>query len=430
MPWPERSLVSIRQEFVLRAVASEQPFAELCREFGVSRKTGYKWLRRFRSKGLAGLVDESRRPTRSPMRISAEMVVELVHLKQTHRNWGAKKLWVLLARKHNADELPSLSTINRVLYHSGLVLRRRRYRPGSRGLPIRRPAVEVKGPNDLWTVDFKGWWRTTDGERCEPLTVRDAYSRFVLALRILPRTTTKHVRKAFEELFDQFGLPRAIQSDNGPPFASVRSLGGITELSAWWLALGIEVVRSRPGKPTDNGGHERVHADIRVEIQGNAARSIRAQQVVCDDWRTEFNYVRPHEAIGMKTPAELYQPSPRRPAGRIIVGGYPEDCDLLTVSNRGTIRTRDWLVYVSLALRNYRVGLRRTVEGYREVYFFDRLLGRFVPGRDPTVLPAVSRDPDEELPETRDSCHPRRSPTASPKQTRGAARKVTTAKGR
>jgi transposase InsO family protein len=397
MPWRERSLVNIRQEFVLRAQTGEWTIAELCRQFDVSRKTGYKWLRRFQANGTAGLVDQSRRPRSNSLRVSAEVVTAIVRLKHKHKNWGAKKLWVVLSRSYNAPELPSMSSINRVLYSSGLVRKRRRYRQQSMGIPL-RPRVEVHGPNDLWTADFKGWWRAGDGERCEPLTVRDAHSRFVLELRVLSSIRERYVRPVFEELFEKYGVPKAIQTDNGPPFAS-RGLAGLTRLSAWWLSLGIDVVRSRPGKPTDNGGHERMHADVRIDIEAEAARSRRAQQLACDEWRTEFNHIRPHEALGMKVPADLYRPSSRRP-GRIIVGGYPDDCQVRNLDNNGMIRDgrKRAGVYVSLAVRGYQVGLQPREDGRIYVWFFDRLLGSYDPEGDlsvqpvPVLLPESSKE--------------------------------------
>jgi putative transposase len=293
--------VSVRQNFVLRALSGEVPVAELCREFGVSRKTGYKWLKRFKEKGVSGLVSRPRRPRGNRLAITADMATKIVALKQKHPRWGAKKIWVLLVREHQVDDVPSVSTINRVLHVSGLVKKKRRYRPTSPGLP-QRPAVSVEAPNDLWTVDFKGWWRAGNGERCDPLTIRDAFSRYVLDLRLLRKTNTEAVRPVFERLFETYGVPKAIQSDNGPPFAS-RGLGGLSALSAWWVSLGIDVVRSRPGKPTDNGGHERMHADISVDIQADAAFSLALQQHACDAWRDEFNLIRPHEGLGMKTRA-------------------------------------------------------------------------------------------------------------------------------
>lgn len=380
--------MSIKNEFILRAITREQTISELCRQYGISRKTAYKWLRRFRKEGMAGLVDQSKRPKSSPLRVKPEIVLEVVRLKQKHRSWGPKKLVVLLAKSGvPLEDLPSRSSMCRILYSSGLVKRRRRYRiDPARGLPG-RPCVVVDAPNDLWTVDFKGWWRTRDRVRCDPITVRDAFSRFVLELRIMRKTDETRVRPVFEKLFELYGLPKTIQSDNGPPFASMRGLAGLTKLSAWWISLGIEVVRSRPGKPTDNGAHERVHADIRIDIQANVARTWRAQQRACDDWRTEFNHVRPHEAIAMKTPAEIYHPSSRRP-GAIVIGGYPENCELKVVQARGHFHFKPrQRVYVSHALIGYSVGVETQLDHYR-VWFFNRLLGTFRDGDD-TITPLI-----------------------------------------
>lgn len=386
--------MSVRKDFILLALAGNTPKAELCRQFGVSRKTGYKWLKRFKEKGTTGLVDQSRKPRSNGAAISSDTVMRIVKLKNKHPTWGAKKLLVLLLReRRDGEPIPSVSTINRVLYHSGLVTKRRRYRKASAGLP-ERPQVTVLGPNDLWTVDFKGWWKAGDGTRCEPLTVRDAYSRFVLELRLLPSTKTSHVRRVFEELFKRWGLPKAIQSDNGPPFASVRAIGGLTQLSAWWLSLGIEVVRSRPGTPTDNGAHERMHADVSVEIQAEAAQTRKLQQVACDEWRAEFNHVRPHEALGMKTPGEVYKASSRQLA-TAPVARYVGGMKLVRVGKSGHIPTRDRavfarrghaaLLYLGSALATYQVGLDAREDGYTYVWFFDRLLGRYKRSTAPTL---------------------------------------------
>jgi transposase InsO family protein len=379
--------MSIKQEFVLRAIARDDNISALCRQYGISRKTAYKWLRRFRKHGMAGLVDRSKRPKSSPLTVKPEIVLEVVRLKQKHRTWGPKKLAVLLAKSGvPLEDVPSRSSMCRILYASGLVKRRRRHRITSGGLPV-RPSVAVEAPNDLWTVDFKGWWRTRDGVRCDPLTVRDAFSRFVLELRIMRHTGDQHVRPVFEKLFDLYGLPKVIQSDNGPPFASRTALAGLSKLSAWWISLGIEVVRSRLGTPTDNAGHERMHADIRVEIQEHAARTWRAQQRACDDWRTEFNHVRPHEALSMKTPADIYRPSSRR-RGVVVIGGYPDDCELRKVRHRGDFRMGNgWRVYATGALARLYVGVQPQVDHYK-VWFYNRLIGTFRDGDD-SVTPVT-----------------------------------------
>jgi len=374
MPWIERLTVSLRKELVLKVLAREVTVAEVCREFGVSRKTAYKWIARFRDQGLAGLVDESRRPDASPLQVSSETTLDVIELRRVHPTWGPKKLQALLAKRLAGDKLPSARSVARILERSSLTVRRR-YRPLSKGLSMGAPRLDVSAPNDAWTVDFKGWWQTEDGARCEPLTIRDAHSRMVLALQILKHTQTKEVRDVFVELFTKYGIPRAILSDNGSPFASVRALGGLTKLSAWWVACGIDVVRSRPGCPQDNGAHERMHADVRREIQSKGASTLVQQQAICDDWRAEFNHVRPHEALGMKTPAEVYGPT-ATVLTTIMTSGFVVNGALAVVVNRGGIaKYEDKRVYVSTALAGYSVGVRRIDSARAEVWFFRRLLG-------------------------------------------------------
>jgi transposase-like protein len=204
--------MSLRKDFVLRAVSGNEQMAALCREFGISRKTGYKWLKRFRQQGTSGLVDESRCPDSSPLATSAEIAMQIIQLRKERPTWGARKLWRILGRSLPSEHVPTPRTIQRVLDRGGLV-KKRRYRRGPPGRPVHAPAVEVKAPNDLWTVDFKGWWRARDGAKCEPLTVRDAFSRFVFALRLLPRNETYEVQQVFLELFDRHGLARGSSPD-------------------------------------------------------------------------------------------------------------------------------------------------------------------------------------------------------------------------
>ena len=383
MPWPERSIVSLRKEFVLRALGKESTFSALCRQYGVSRKTGYKWLRRFKAEGVVGLVSESRRPKTSPTEMTEAMKAEIVRLRQAHPSWGGKKLRMLLL-KSRGESAPSVRTIERVMREFGLI-RARRWRARSVAVPSGAPSVVVEGPNNLWTVDFKGWWHTTDGERCDPLTVRDAHSRFVLALRALPKAGMSSVRPVFEDLFRRYGLPKAIQSDNGPPFAYVLSLGGLSTLSAWWVALGIHVVRSRPGCPQDNGGHERMHVDVCLDLQSRPGASLLAQQGRFDEWVAEFNHVRPHEALAMRTPAELYRPSDRK-LPTLVVPTYPKDWYPHTVDSTGKIIHRRWSVYLSKVLSRYIVAVEERATDCR-VWFCNLRLGSYVHRVDKKVSP-------------------------------------------
>jgi transposase InsO family protein len=398
----------MRKEFVLKALAGEASIAELCRQYGISRKTGHKWIKRFRAKGVEGLLDESRAPDSSPLKTTAEAALEVIRLRQAHPTWGPRKLQRILERLMDAETAPSERTVARILTASQLVKPRRKNRLGY--FPAARaPRVVVEQSNDLWTVDFKGWWCTGDGRRCEPLTVRDAFSRIVLALRVLEGTSEKYVRPVFEELFDRYGLPKAIQSDNGPPFVSVRAIAGLTRLAAWWVSAGIELVRSRPGCPQDNGAHERMHADIRLELEADAAESLALQQEACDKWRIEFNHVRPHEALDMRTPAEVYKPSARR-RGHVIIGGYPDGCELHRVDARGAVQKYGRAVFVTHALTGHHVGFQQVGAEVR-VWFYHMLIGTFVwpeRGKEVSVqpIPVEETQPQRPVPECTDGVTP------------------------
>lgn len=358
-----------KTEFALKALHAAN-FRELCREYQISSKTGYKWKARFIAKGLEGLAEESRKPKGHAHELPEAVVCEIVRLKQAHPHWGPRKIEALYKRKHGGEG-PSESSFKRVLERAGLTERRkiRRAREGGR----LGSGLKAERPNDVWSVDFKGWWKDREGLRVEPLTVRDEASRMLLELRWLPDSRTETVRVCFERLFERHGLPGAIRSDNGAPFASYQGLLGLTRLSAWWLALGISLERSRPGCPQDNGAHERMHRDVRRELQ---AGRIGRDQVAFDLWREQYNHERPHEALGMKTPGEVYQPSPRRYAGT------PEDLDYGGMATRrvheqhGCICHGNERITISSALGGWSVGLRPCPdEDLQEVWFSQLLVG-------------------------------------------------------
>jgi|SoiMetStandDraft_5_1073268.scaffolds.fasta_scaffold29191_2 putative transposase len=301
--------MSLKIDFVERASRKGVRMTSLCREFGISRETGYKWLHRFRQEGYEGLEEQSRRPSSHPMATAEEVVMAVLKLREAHPRWGPKKL-VELLRGRFKQQAPSRATVARILHRFGQVRKRRHKAPVS--VVDRAPVVDAKRPNEVWTVDFKGWWRSGDGTRCEPLTVRDNHSRYLLAAKLLPSTNVEAVRRVFEELFRRYGVPDAIQCDNGQPFISVQSRGGLTRLSAWWVSLGISIVRSRLACPQDNGGHERMHRDLKADVQSQAVGTRLRTQRALDRWRQEFNHVRPHEALHGKTPASIYRPGKRR----------------------------------------------------------------------------------------------------------------------
>jgi len=345
----------------------------VCRELGVSRKTGYKWLARYRTMGLEGLADMSRRPHRSLHATSGEVVLRVIELRRAHPRWGPKKIVALLARE-GLPKVPSVRTVARILERAGEPPARRRAR-ASTNVPREAPRVSAELPNDVWSVDFKGWWKTKDGRRAEPLTVRDGASRFVLCAHLVQGTRTTEVRSVFERLFEQHGLPRAIQVDNGTPFASTRARGGLTRLSAWWVSLGIRVVRSRPAHPQDNGAHERMHVDMHFDVERHRADTLEQQQDALDRWRAEFNAVRPHEALGMRTPSEVYRKSPRPYRGE-REPHYAANALVRAVAANGRVALgSQGSVFISQALHGWRVALEPLANDSYRVWFFEMDLG-------------------------------------------------------
>lgn len=369
MPWKETQKMDQRKEFVLKAVNSPN-FRELCQEYGISTKTGYKWRQRFMERGLDGISEHSRRPRGHADQLAEAVVCEIVRLKHDHPRWGPLKIQELYRRKHKGHA-PSESSFKRILQRAGLTVPRR-LKPAAQTGRL-NCGFEALQPNDIWTVDFKGWWKSSRGLRIEPLTIRDQYSRMILDMRVLTDARSQSVRQCFERLFHQYGLPRAIRSDNGPPFACTRALLGLTGLSAWWLALGINLDRSRPGCPQDNGGHERLHRDV-CELEDRREE----HQAAFDVWRKEFNTERPHQALGMRMPAEVYRRSERH------YEGTPEDIDYGRLPTRkvhstGMIRHRAEPVYLSAALSGWSIGLSQRTDNLLDVWFSRLLIGQLDP---------------------------------------------------
>ena len=369
MPWKKSEPMEQRTEFALKALKSEN-FRALCQEYGISTKTGYKWRERFLSMGIAGLAEESRRPHSSPEQLKQEEVCEIVRLKLAHPYWGPRKIRELYLRQHR--EVASLSSFKRVLEAVGLTQRRKRRRAAEAGRLS--SGTKAKGVNEIWTVDFKGWWHGTEG-RCEPLTVRDEFSRYLLELRQVPNARSRTVQESFEKLFQRHGLPQAIRSDNGTPFASRSAVLGLSRLSAWWVALGINLERSRPGKPQDNGAHERLHRDISQELE---CLGQNVSQEALDLWRHQFNYQRPHEALDMRCPGDLYHNSNRKYPGAVQELVY-EGMTARRVNHNGYIRWKDHSLFVSQSLRGWNVGLKSAQNQKIELWFAQLLLGHLDP---------------------------------------------------
>lgn len=374
MPWKEANVVELRTEFIKRALCDDLPFSTLCREYGISPKTGYKWKQRFLREGLPGLADMSRRPISCPTAVTEDVVCELVRLKNLHPRWGPKKIRELFIKAHPTKPSVSLSSVKRVLGKSGLVKPRRRYRKAQHCGRIANPLVPT-APNQVWTVDFKGWWYSPDRRRVMPLTVRDAFSRYVLLVQAVPDARMETVKECFCRLFTDYGLPLAIRSDNGTPFACTRAPLGLSRLSAWWVALGISLDRIAPGHPEQNGSHERMHRDIAIEVEGRVNGGLALQQAALDIWRREYNEVRPHEALGMSRPAELYFKSERRFDPTPVALEYPLGYLRRMVNPNGCIRLASRWVYVSSAVCDWDLGLQPLESGLFNVWLGQLQLG-------------------------------------------------------
>lgn len=371
MPWKETSAVDERLDFVKRCLKGRRSKAAVCRAFGISRETGHKWLRRFEEEGRAGLTDRSRRP-HSNARATPPEIVKLILECRKRWGWGAKKLGPHLREKHPGLVIPDTSTISGILKRHGVTKPQRRRRAAP---PRSKPFSECKAANDVWCADFKGDFKVGDGSRCYPLTVTDAFSRYVICCQGYDRIEWKRVQKAYERAFREHGLPKAMRTDNGTPFAS-HGAGGLTRLAVWLVKLGIELERIDPGSPQQNGRHERMHRTLKAETARPPKRSLRAQQGAFNRFRLEFNHERPHEALGQIPPARVYESSSRRFPKTIQSPEYPGHFEVRKVYSVGQIRWKSKnLVFVSGALAGEYVGLEECDEGLWTVSFGTLKLG-------------------------------------------------------
>jgi putative transposase len=333
---------------------------ELAEHFKVSRKTVHKWLGRFEDEGVSGLRERSRAPHRRPRATPDEIVRAVVKAKQSHPTWGPAKLLPGPEEGSVARAWPATSTRSRILRLHGLVTRRKRRRRTS---PWFQPFLNADLPNNVWSADFKGWIRTSDGTRCDPLTISDNCTRMLLRCDILTKPDYIHTRPVFESVFREHGLPLSIRTDNGPPFASV-STGGLSPLSAWWVKLGIMPERIKPGHPEQNGRHERMHRTLKQEAMKPPADNPQAQQERCENFLLVYNTVRPHEALGQVPPASLYVPSPRIYPERLGDIEYPSLTEVRRVRSNGQIKWKGRLIFVSEALIGELVGITEDKDGW------------------------------------------------------------------
>lgn len=365
MPWKETHVLEERLKFITAYLEGGWSITELAHTFGVSRKTAYKYIDRYAESGIEGLKDLQRAPHSHPNQTSGMVESLIVAARKQHPTWGAKKLLAWLSRHHEGIEWPARSTVGEILKRHELVQPRQRKR---RAKASSAPLGHADRPNAIWCCDFKGWFRTQDGRRCDPLTVTDAYSRQALVCRALPRPIYAHVRPCFEAAFKEYGLPSAIRSDNGPPFAST-GIAGLTKLSVWWIKLGIRPERIRPGQPQENGRHERFHKTLKQETARPPKASLRAQQQAFTRFVREYNEERPHEALDDKCPADLYEPSSRRPRKLGEPFEYPGHFEVRTVRKDGRTRWQGRFVFVSNLLVHEQIGLEAISDRHLRVHW-------------------------------------------------------------
>jgi transposase InsO family protein len=348
--------MSQRNDFIRLYLQDRHSVRELCDVFGVSEKTGYKFLRRFMAEGAPGLADRSHAPHGHPEQTPVGIAERIVAFRRAHPSWGPRKLRKRLSELDPTTLWPAPSTIGGLLKRAGLVRRRRRS-TGRRWAPLDRPLTEATAPNDVWTADFKGEFPLRGGPWCYPLTVVDACSRLLLRCTALPNTRAATARPVFEQLFAERGLPRVIRTDNGGPFALPLALGRLSPLAVWWIRLGIRPERIAPGQPQQNGAHERMHRTLKAEATRPASPTWRTQQARFDHFRHEYNAERPHEALGMRTPASCYTPSPRPYPKRLPPFEYPPHCDVREVYRNGCIKWRGIAISITTVLAGESVAL-------------------------------------------------------------------------
>lgn len=372
MPWKENCQVELRHMLVMAMLRGEASVSDLCVEAGISRKTAYKWLDRYDKGGRPAMADASRAPRTRADAIGDEFKAALLEQRRRHPTWGPKKLLAVLDRDQPELPLCSLASAGRILKESGLSQPQTRRRYASKGRVGGR--IEARAANDVWTADFKGQFMLGDRTLCYPLTIADAFSRYLLCVEGKTSVRTEPVRASFERTFREYGIPRVIRSDNGAPFAGV-GLGGLTVLSVWWLTLGIELDRITPGRPSENGSHERMHRTLKAETARPPGRDAAEQQAKFDRFRREYVEERPHEALGQRTPGALYASSVRPYRAAEKDDDYPGHWQRRKVQERGTIYWRKQHVFLSEPLGGRAVGLVEIAEDVWRVYFRTKLLG-------------------------------------------------------
>lgn len=372
MPWTESSVVDQRTRFILDYELDEQTMTELCEIYNISRETGYYWLRRYQQGGLEALRGLLRAAGSHPNETPEQTQKAVLALRYAHMRWGPRKLKRWLEDKRPEQSWPAASTIGALLWREGLVVARKKRR---RAPPYRQPFAAADAPNRVWCADFKGYFKTRDGARIDPLTISDACSRYLLKCQQVGKASNALVRGIFEAAFREYGLPQAMRTDNGTPFAS-QSIAGLSRLAVWWMKLGIVPERIAPGHPEQNGRHERVHRTLKEETASPPAATRRAQQLSFDRFQKEYNEERPHEALQMKTPSAVYVRSDREYPARVAEPEYDQGVEVRRVQPQGYFSWKHRYFFLSATLAGEVIGLRPVDERFYDIYFAAFPIGR------------------------------------------------------
>ena len=365
--------MEVKLRFILEYEQDLETMRELCGRYEISRETGYVWLRRYRRTGADGLLEKSRAAHRHRNQTPEAIEQKVLELRRVYMTWGPRKLKRVLERTEPGRVWPAASTIGALLKREGVAVARRKRR---RTAPYSEPLAHADGPNRVWCADFKGWFRTGDGERIDPLTITDAYSRMLLRCQAVEKTDTERVRAIFEAAFREYGLPLAIRTDNGAPFAS-QAIAGLSRLAVWWMKLGIVPERIQAGHPEQNGRHERMHRTLKQDTATPPAANLRGQQRAFDRFRQEYNQMRPHEALQMQTPDAVYVPSARPFPDRVPDPEYPSTMLVRGVKHQGQFRWKKHDVFLSEVLWTERIGLLPVDDRWFTIYFAQFPIARF-----------------------------------------------------
>lgn len=372
MPWEKKTVEDQRNELIIKIKQQGYSISEACRMYGISRPTAYKWLKRYKQQGLKGLRDQSkRRKGRHPDTIPNSTLCEIIKMRQAYPFWGGRNIRTVLTREKLVKNPPHARTIDRWIKRAGFVI------PKIKNPRVKLPEsilIKPTVPNMLWSTDFKGWWEMQSGKKCYPLTTRDVMSKYLIMFDALAHESFELTKDAFIKAFKTFGLPLYIRSDNGKPFATTQNPWGLTRLSVWWLKLGITPIRIEPGKPYQNGDHERVHLDIARQLESCPEKTYKAEQVRFDRWRFELNEVRPHQALDMKTPSDVYSRSSRTYVGDPAYF-YPDDYEVRSVSSGGQFCWGKKTVNFSTAFSGEAIGIEPVNRSSMRIWFRDYCLG-------------------------------------------------------